>query len=119
MSQTIGERIRAVRGTQGVGEFADALGVNRKTVTRWEANEALPDGASLLTLLDRFGVDPKWLLTGSGDMPSAPALTREEEALLDNFRHCPPDARRAIKATSDALAKYEGCCVTKKGGKAA
>ncbi|WP_432277712.1 helix-turn-helix transcriptional regulator, partial [Pseudomonas aeruginosa] len=50
MPQNIGDRIRQIRGGLGVGEFAERLGVNRKTVARWESNEALPDGASLLTL---------------------------------------------------------------------
>jgi len=77
--------------------------------------------SDLLARLNGTGVDVFYVLTGqrAGDAPAAPALTREEEALLDDYRHCPPDARRAIKATSGALAKYEGCCVTKKGGKAA
>jgi len=33
------------------------------------------------------------------------SLKPEEAALLDNFRHASPEGQRAIKATSDALAK--------------
>ena len=34
-------------------------------------------------------------------------LTPEETALVDNFRHSPPEAQKAIKATSDLLAKRD------------
>jgi transcriptional regulator with XRE-family HTH domain len=99
--ESVGVRILKVRGEMGVAEFADELGVNRKTITRWEANEALPDGASLLALMQKFGVDPAWILTGSG---AAPDLAPDEATLLANYRHCPPDGKTAIRATSAALA---------------
>jgi len=102
MSDSIGARLRQVRADMKVGEFADRLGVNRKTVTRWEADDTIPDGQSLLLLLELFGVDPRWLLTGQG---SPPGLTPEELALLDNYRHCPPEGRAAMRATSAALSE--------------
>src|ERR1700751_1137340 len=89
MSQ-IGDRIKQVRGTIGVGEFATILGVNRKTLTRWEASEVLPDGPSLLALMSHFNADPIWILTGKG---IAPALEAAEQVLLDNYRRCTPQAR--------------------------
>lgn len=86
MTQTVGGRIRAIRGTRGVAEFADALGVNRKTVARWEADEALPDGASLLALNEKFGADAGWVLTGKGEPPSDSTLTTDERELLALYR---------------------------------
>jgi transcriptional regulator with XRE-family HTH domain len=62
--ETIADRLRSVRGALGVGEFAEELGVNRKTVTRWENGDAVPDGDSLLALQQVFSVDPAWLLLG-------------------------------------------------------
>jgi len=85
MSQTVGQRIRHTRGTRGVGEFAELLGVNRKTITRWESDEALPDGGSLLALKEIFKVDPAWVLTGSG-VGSAELLSADEQVLLDGYR---------------------------------
>ncbi|MBS1186697.1 MAG: hypothetical protein H6R04_715 [Burkholderiaceae bacterium] len=89
VSQTTGDRIKLLRATRGVAEFAETLGVNRKTVTRWEANEALPDGASLLILREKFGADPGWLLTGIGETPSSTTLTADELQLLELFRAAP------------------------------
>jgi transcriptional regulator with XRE-family HTH domain len=60
----IGQRIREVRGRLTQAEFATRLGVDRKTVTRWEAGERMPDGASLLALLSEFDADIQEILTG-------------------------------------------------------
>jgi phage repressor protein C with HTH and peptisase S24 domain len=67
--QDIAARITQVRegaGFKNKEAFASALDVNVKTVSRWEAGMTVPDGASLLALSERLGVDPGWLLTGKG-----------------------------------------------------
>ncbi|MCU6680446.1 hypothetical protein M8320_00135, partial [Leclercia sp. H6W5] len=51
--------------------------------------------------------------TGQRQGVPAPAPAQEQEAplapdariLLDNYRHSPPDAQAALKATSDAFAQ--------------
>lgn len=101
MSQSIGDRIKKVRGTLGVGEFAEVLGVNRKTVTRWEADDALPDGGSLLALLQHFSANPGWVLTGDG---GAPALEAAEQLLVENYRRCTGPAKANLVQTSALLA---------------
>lgn len=105
MSLTVGQRIQGIRGAMGVMEFAERLGVNRKTITRWEADEALPDGASLLALLEKFGADPAWVLAGTG---ASPSLAPDEAALLDNYRHAPEDQQRLLRETGAAFAKRRG-----------
>jgi transcriptional regulator with XRE-family HTH domain len=117
------QRLRAERERLGLSQsaFGEIGGVQKRAQINYEAGERQPD-AAYLAAIAAAGADVLYILTGqrAGAAPVAPALTREEEALLDDYRHCPPDARRAIKATSGALAKYEGCCMTKKkGGKAA
>lgn len=96
--KSIGGRIEVIRGDLGVAEFASALGINRKTVTRWEADESLPDGASLLALRDRFGADPGWILSGEGEPPSASKLTPDEQVLLDGYRTLDQGTRRRMLA---------------------
>jgi len=100
-----------------IQEFAEAAGARKNTVIDWQNDVSSPPTAKLAALA-AMGLDVLYVVTGqrAGGAPAAPALTREEEALLDNYRHSPPDAQRAIKAASDAFAKYEGCCVTKKAG---
>ena len=95
---SVGGRIEQVRGKLGIGEFAEVLGVNRKTVSRWEADETLPDGASLLALKDKFGADPGWILTGSGEAPNTSSLTPDEQVLLDGYRALDVATRRRMLA---------------------
>ena len=64
-------------------------------------------GTEVLALFAAAGADVLYILTGqrSGTVVPAPALKPDEAALLDNYRHSSPEGRKAIKATSDALAK--------------
>lgn len=98
VSETIGQRIRTVRGGRGVAEIAEALGVNRKTITRWEADEALPDGKSLLALKEQFGADPAWILTGSGVAQTGGTLSADEEVLLNGYRALDPATKKRMLA---------------------
>lgn len=103
----IGERLESVRGSLGVVAFAEALGVNRKTVQRWEAGLAVPDGNSLLLLKEKFGVDPSWLLTA--DMYEAARAEQvraaygieisaaDEVALIQTYREIDPEARVTLQ----------------------
>ena len=71
----LGGRIRAVRGDLSQPEFADRLGTSAQTIGRYERDERSPDAAFVRALMDRFGIDPRWLVTGEGEMmlPSASA----------------------------------------------
>lgn len=96
MSDSVGSRIAHVRGEMKIGAFADRLGVNRKTITRWEANDALPDGSSLMTLHAQFGTSPSWVLLGDiSPEPWASPLTAEEALLLARYRESPSALRDA------------------------
>lgn len=86
-------------------ELAAAVGVSKRSYCAYEAGETAPS-AKLLAALVGMGVDIAFLLTGQRS-PGAPALTPEESALLDNFRHSPPAARKALKTTSDLLAQRQ------------
>lgn len=98
-----GLRIRALRGVATQGEFAERLGVNRKTVERWEAGERLPDGQSLLALMTVCGADVNYILTGqrSQPVPATAALRPDQAALLDNYEHSDEVARQAAQRLLD------------------
>lgn len=96
----VGKRIRLLRGQLTQAEFAARLGVDRKSVVGWEAGKRLPDGASLLRLMQEFGADVNFLLTGSMQAPESETLTPRERALLDNYRHSPPEGQRVIEGTA-------------------
>ncbi|SIR06060.1 helix-turn-helix domain-containing protein [Pseudacidovorax sp. RU35E] len=98
--EAVGARIAEVRGSLTKQEFAQRIGVDRKTVERWEAGERLPDGSKLMKLLTEFDADLNYLLNGR-PLGEAPALKEDERILLDNYRNSPPEAKAAIKAASD------------------
>lgn len=100
--QEVGQRIAQARGQLTQAEFAAQLGVDRKTVVRWEGGERLPDGESLTQLWLKFQANANWVLTGMG---TAPPLTAREAALLDNYRHASEVGRRALEQTGAALAQ--------------
>lgn len=104
--QEIGARIREVRGAMTQKDFADKLGVGRTSVVRYEAGERMPDAVFIAKANLVMGIDPIWLLTGQRGAPAqAPPLAPDEAALLDNYRHSPPEGQAALKTTSAALAQ--------------
>lgn len=90
----IGERLKKLRKPMTQALFADRLGLERKTVGRYESGERAPDALALLRLRAEFGVDPAWLLTGTGDPPSLSAGERE---LLALYRSASEELRAAAK----------------------
>lgn len=59
-----GKRIAELRGKMSQAAFSEQLGVDRKTVVRWESGERLPDGVSLLALVTEFNADLNYIFTG-------------------------------------------------------
>lgn len=60
------QRMRAARETTGLTqeEFASEIGLNRRTVARWEREEGPAPRSVLLLVQMRTKVPEQWLLTG-------------------------------------------------------
>jgi transcriptional regulator with XRE-family HTH domain len=54
--------------------------------------------AEFVYSLSAAGADVLYILTG--ERSGSAALTPQESALLDNYRHCSPDAQAAVEAAS-------------------
>jgi SOS-response transcriptional repressor LexA len=63
---TLGARIKAVRGELSQGEFADVLGVSKSAIGGYERDAQAPGSAVIMAICERFGVEPRWLLFGTG-----------------------------------------------------
>ncbi|WP_443662796.1 helix-turn-helix domain-containing protein [Dysosmobacter sp.] len=61
---TFSEKLVRLRRREGLSQeaLAEALGVSRQAISRWEQGTALPDGAKLLPCARYFGVRVDWLL---------------------------------------------------------
>ena len=105
---SIGDRLRAERERLELSQtqLAELGGTTRKTQFNYETDVRRPD-ADYLAAIAAAGADVLYILTGqrAGGVQPAPALAKDEEILLDNYRNSPPDARAAIKAASDAFAR--------------
>ncbi len=94
----IGDRLRIIREHLGYNEqkkFADLLSLMPQTYARYEKGERnLPDDIKV-KLIEK-GIDPNWLLTGSGEMfftdtaETAPSATQDKIPLLRQTVSCGP-----------------------------
>ena len=62
----IGDRILTQRKIKGLsqGELADAIGVSRQSVSKWESEQSIPDIDKIVLMSDLFGVTTDYLLKG-------------------------------------------------------
>ena len=64
--RSLGEALKAYRQNCGMTQeyVAEALGVSRQAVSKWETGAAEPSTSNLLALAKLYGVDPGDLLRG-------------------------------------------------------
>ena len=67
---TFSERLRYVRGNLSRDDFADAIGVHKNTVGRYERGQSEPELSVISKICAKFNVDPKWLISGEGIAPN-------------------------------------------------
>ena len=63
---TIADRIQTLRKSKGMSqeELADAAGVSRQAVSKWESEQSTPDIEKVVILSEIFGVTTDYLLKG-------------------------------------------------------
>lgn len=71
---TIGDRIRERRKTLRMTQqdLAAAFGINRVSVTNWEAGDTTPEISKMPKLGEILQCNPDWLLTGNGPQEAPP-----------------------------------------------
>jgi transcriptional regulator with XRE-family HTH domain len=84
--ETLGDRIKQVRGKLGQKEFADLLGIGRSTLIRYENNERMPDADFFIRMHTILHVESSWLLIGEGKKDTGEQMTADEAALLFSYR---------------------------------
>lgn len=103
---SIGKRLRVAREQLGMNqtEFGALGGVQMRAQINYEQDKRQPD-AAYLAAISAAGADVLYILTGSRSAPVTPAISREEAAFLDNYRHSPKDAQESMKTMCAALAQ--------------
>ena len=97
-------------------EMAELGGVKPRTYAYYASGERMPDAAFLVAIA-AAGADVQLILTGEAPALraeqeragySVEVLSKEEQALLDNYRHTPEDKQAAIREVGAALAQSGG-----------
>ena len=75
---TFGEKLQRLRAQRGLSQdaLAEALGVSRQAVSRWERDETLPETEKVMRLSRYFQVTTDYLLLEEAPVPERPALVR-------------------------------------------
>lgn len=81
---TTGEKIAKCRKEKGLTQeqLAQAMGVTRQAVSRWEGDIAFPETDNLTKMCRLFGVSCDWLLNYDGEPPQA---AQEEKSGVFTF----------------------------------
>ncbi|MBQ7099276.1 MAG: helix-turn-helix transcriptional regulator [Oscillospiraceae bacterium] len=108
---TIGQRIAAKRRELGISqiELGERMGVSRQSVSKWEADGAIPEIDKLIALSKLFGVRVGWLLGVEHDAPEEEAgeaeFTDREWELIDRLtQECPQLPKWLMPLTAAAAA---------------
>ena len=64
LEESVGSRIRAIRGSLTLEQFAKSINVSRQAVAKWERNESPPKVANLDTISRIYGVDKAFIAFG-------------------------------------------------------
>ena len=80
----IADRIQHLRKVEGLSqeELADAVGVSRQAVSKWESEQSLPDIDKVVILSDLFGVTTDYILKGIEPPGKAEAKKTDARILL-------------------------------------
>lgn len=86
MGETLGQRIRELRGSRSRKTYARVLGISVPTLKRYESDERTPDADFLRALCEEAHIGPGWILWGGEGMSAwqgdgeVPVLLRQEDA---------------------------------------
>lgn len=64
LSAGIGERLVELRGKLSQQDFAESIGVSKRTIIRYEKEDRLPDAEVVARICEHYNVNPVWLLVG-------------------------------------------------------
>lgn len=82
---TIGEKLCKLRKQKGLSQeaVADAVGVSRQAVSKWERDESLPDLDNVKILCYLFGISIDWLVNEESLCAESPSAA---VSMTENFK---------------------------------
>ncbi len=79
MSNTLGDRIKILRGSLTQRQFAEKIGIPATTLGNYEKNKSELNFATIDLFTNTFGINTDWLIFGRGPMhPSDTPISHQE-----------------------------------------
>lgn len=103
-ADSIGGRVRAVRGERGLSQarLAELSGIHKNTIQRWEVGaESSPQEVQLRSVARVLGIAVSWLRTGDDAEPTPSMTVREDPSHYEAER--PQSAIERLRGTIAAL----------------
>lgn len=72
--ETLGERLKSLRGQTSQASFASSLGIPQMTLSNYETGKSEPKYSLINSICTNFSVNADWLLFGRGPMRPGEAL---------------------------------------------
>lgn len=103
---SIGERITELRKKQNMsqGQLADAMGVSRQAVSKWENDQSSPDTLKLIQLAETLDTDVEYLATGRAMVYRRPPVVIKTVETVEKIQEKPVEkvvekvVERVVKA---------------------
>jgi transcriptional regulator with XRE-family HTH domain len=104
--ETVGERIKVLRGSVSQAQFAEMYGLSKNTLWGYENGTTDPRASFVAKLAKDYGVTTDWILFGEGEPPK-PELSAREACLIANYRASPEEGQRSVETMASLLAKRD------------
>ncbi len=106
---TIGEKISALRKEKGLSQesFAEALGVSRQSVSKWESGSSIPEIDKVVAMSSLFSVSTDYLLKDD----EAPAENKEPESEVNVTPALTPEPKKKKLSVGKIIALVLALCV--------
>ena len=101
------DKLTELRSARGLSQeqLAEAIGVTRQAVSRWERGANLPDAVSLTRLAGLFGVTAEWLVDEEAEPGDGRARLRSRFWILDRAFLALGALLLAVRAVNYVLSK--------------
>lgn len=95
------EKLAELRRRRGLSQeqLADALGVTRQSVSKWEGGAAMPELAKLVALSELFGISVDYLVKDYLEEPQTLEMDREDRTQTERLEQKVDDLARYVRGT--------------------
>lgn len=77
---SLGKKIKEIRGKESRADFAARFDIHANTLLRWENDERQPDIEFLKKIIHSYSISPEWLIMDKGEK-DAPSVEGEAQTV--------------------------------------